>query len=1767
MKKSIFTFLIVFATILNFSAQVSGPLGLIATANSKPDWIYFKNPSLVDPSTLFLTYPAYLGLGSDDQMLLIKQETDNIGITHTSYNQYYKNLKVEGCQFIVHSRNAKSYLANGHICKNLNITPIASVNFSTAITQALSYVNATSYMWEDPLEEQSLKQNNKDSNATYFPSPELTLTMNGVDLPFISSNFILAYKIDVFSKTPYDAKTIYINANNGSVVKEVSLRFACGPTTNSPLTLFSGNQTLTTNQTLNPSSGMQEYQLHDPCKGGGILTRKLNSAISPFPYDNVFNVTNTWGGTSYMDQALHQVHWATDKYYDFLLSTFNRHSIDNNNKELLSIVDDFGNPGSSNPNAIFDPISNTVIYYKGCCGLSYGFSFCSNDAIGHEWGHGVTNNAIYGGIQNSGEAGGIGEGISDILGTLFEFYLEGSTADWTIAEDFHTLGGNLGYYERNLSNPHLKNLPDTYYGTYYNSTDATATHNKGAIISHWFYLLTNGGIGTNNSSILVKNYNVTGIGMAAATKIIYRAYNYLQNSATYQDARRATIQSSIDIYGDECGLEVSQVKAAWDAVGVYDDTDECGDLKACMSKNITSCNPQVTASANVTASGGSGNYGYAWFDGDGNVLNFPSSIATNLSPGIYYCAVGDALLGCSVFTSIITIEPLEVNPITIAVTANKNPICLGECATITASGASNYTFDNVSNSTNTYEVCPTESTIYSVKGTNYDGCTFDTKIINIIVNQPISVSVTTPYLCPGQSVVASALGASSYAILPSGFSTGTNPFTITPPASQTFNITGTDNAGCVTNKSIDLTVDPIFCCNQGNAFTATSGNVVGGVYNLNSTLTLTNDLSLINVTIFMGINAEIIVPNNLKLSLNRVHMLGCPSMWKGIKCAGTSGSVLILNSTLIEDAITAVDLKNVITPRTGQSLILSVNGSTFNKNQTAVNIENYNAANDYPSIINASVFTCRKLITSDHTTYLGAGATTYNWNTVNANTVLRNSTYNPGNPVVMALGIGVNITDQFSTSTYPSINLSYPNQSIISRQGIQLNNVAYGNGGGISFKGFVIGNTGTNYTTINVFDNMNFGINAINSNVSSYNTAYQNMSQYLTAGPLGLSLYTGGAGIKIETNSKTIVNKLYLLPSSGNNFNKSGNFFFNNPYGILATNLQYADIQYAMIHSNRVYTPNAVSNLSVLQGSYGIYMLTNSYPSIKINNNYLTNVNNGISFYANGVSLEQAYGSVSISSNYLQPDYTGNPSNRSMGQAIIADNLFNCKECIANDDTYGISVNGNQIKNVFRGIKSSNWQQKISYAANNIITLSQEPNNFLNKPTTQYGILHENNNKDIINSNTITGYGITKATTYAIRARDNAGQTMLCNSTASTYEGFSFSGSQNIVKWQKNNMQSHARGMHLNNTTIGQQGAIGQPMDNVWQIQGNGWSGTNYQTYVTTSNVATNAINSKLYVRNIATLYRPTNNDASPQLQKYLQPFAIITTSGASPFQCPTIFNPGGNPPGFIIANIISDELKGALNQIIKDSVIYSQFIPNKKLIGKQAAYNFIKQNLSVLTNEVDLQNFYNQTLNSNVNTFLDVEDNLSKANILQAQSSNAQITALNYIEVNTKYFYDLSVKYSNSNLLQSDKNALLVMANGCPDRDGAVVYQARVLYNIINNSSKHFEDSCDVTNSSSRMSNNNSTTIEKENEYNVLQIYPNPNNGKCLINFYDANITSMQLKVYDVNGRVIYEENVSDVTDKIYALNLDVKNGIYFIEVIDLNTEARYKQKLIIQK
>ena len=120
---------------------------------------------------------------------------------------------------------------------------------------------------------------------------------------------------------------------------------------------------------------------------------------------------------------------------------------------------------------------------------------------------------------------------------------------------------------RNMSNPNLHKHPNTYKGRYWNDT-STDLHINSGVMNYWFYLLTNGGSGTNDHGYC---YNVQGIGIDSAAKIVYRAETvYMTRNTNFFEARESTIRAAVDLFSEN-SVKVQMVKEAWNAVGVYSD--------------------------------------------------------------------------------------------------------------------------------------------------------------------------------------------------------------------------------------------------------------------------------------------------------------------------------------------------------------------------------------------------------------------------------------------------------------------------------------------------------------------------------------------------------------------------------------------------------------------------------------------------------------------------------------------------------------------------------------------------------------------------------------------------------------------------------------------------------------------------------------------------------------------------------------------------------------------------------------------------------------------------------------------------------------------------------------------------------------------------------------------------------------------------------------------------------------------------------------------
>ncbi|MEI6851989.1 MAG: M4 family metallopeptidase [Bacteroidota bacterium] len=548
MKKTLFPFLIAIVLLFaNSYAQNSVKISDIAQQKNTKGWIKFLPNKNISPEQVFTIYKNAFGLTTSDEMRLSRSETDLLGYSHNRYQQYYKGIPVEGGVYLIHSSNGKANSGNGKIMVGLNASATPAFNAKTAISKAIQMVNAERYMWENPNNETMLKQMKKDVNATYYPKAELVF----IDKKFSDdvSRYVLAWKVNVYAEKPLSYQNIYINAISGEFYHKMDLMMT-GDVQGTAHTKYSGVQTITTD-----SMGVGSYRLKETGRCGlqtynMLTTTNYGTAVDFTDTDNNWNNVNAG-----QDEVATDAHFGAEKTYDFYLTKFGRQSYDNLNSPLYSYVHyDVGYA-----NAFWD---GTKMTYGDGDGTTTG-PFTALDVCGHEITHGVTQfsaNLIY-----QDESGGLNEAFSDIMGAAIEFYASPATGDWYVGEDFDLSATHHGF--RNMANPNEFQQPDTYLGTYWyvGVMDNGGVHTNSGVANYWYYLLTEGGSGTNDIGNV---FTVTGIGLDKSTQIAYRALtSYMTSTSKYFDTREATLQAAIDLYGP-CSPEYISTANAWYAVGV-----------------------------------------------------------------------------------------------------------------------------------------------------------------------------------------------------------------------------------------------------------------------------------------------------------------------------------------------------------------------------------------------------------------------------------------------------------------------------------------------------------------------------------------------------------------------------------------------------------------------------------------------------------------------------------------------------------------------------------------------------------------------------------------------------------------------------------------------------------------------------------------------------------------------------------------------------------------------------------------------------------------------------------------------------------------------------------------------------------------------------------------------------------------------------------------------------------------------------------------------
>ncbi len=309
--------------------------------------------------------------------------------------------------------------------------------------------------------------------------------------------------------------------------------------------------------------------------------------------------------------------------------------------------------------------------------------------------------------------------------------------------------------------------------------------------------------------------------------------------------------------------------------------------------------------------------------------NMPGAVpatSTLQNPAVSYATAGVksvTLTATNIGGSTSIVKTITVTATPTVITAGTSTICSGSSATITASGATTYTWNPGGLTGTSVVVSPGTTTTYTVNGTTTGCAGSSTKLVT--VNATPTVAVNTASVCGGSTATLTASGATTYS-----WNTGSTASFITasPVVNTTYTVTGT-TGGCTDIKTTTITVisAPTVAVNSATICNGSSANLTATgatTYSWNTGAT----------------TASISVSPSVTTVYTATGSTG--------SCANSKTSTVTVNA--IPGVTLAVSASTICTPATGGSTIaltgspaggtysgIGVTGSTFNSQATAGN--------------------------------------------------------------------------------------------------------------------------------------------------------------------------------------------------------------------------------------------------------------------------------------------------------------------------------------------------------------------------------------------------------------------------------------------------------------------------------------------------------------------------------------------------------------------------------------------------------------------------------------------------------------------------------------------------------------------------------------------------------------------------------------------------------------------------------------------------------------
>lgn len=349
-----------------------------------------------------------------------------------------------------------------------------------------------------------------------------------------------------------------------------------------------------------------------------------------------------------------------------------------------------------------------------------------------------------------------------------------------------------------------------------NSATLTAT---GATTYTW-------NTGSNSSSITVNPlsttfYTVSGTngscsGSKTTTVTVSTTPTVSVNNASICAGGTATLSASgASTYSWNTGATSSNINPSPTVTTIYTVTGSngvCSNVKTATVSVTGAINVSVSATStnictgNTTTLTAGGATTYTW-----NTGSNATSISVSPLVATTYTVIGKT--GLCTANKTITINAT----ITPTVTVNNSTICLGNTATLTATGASGYSW-NTGATTSIINPSPTGNTVYTVTGNNGSCINVKTATVTVVSNPTVTVNSTT--ICSGNSINLIATGASNYV-----WSTGatTSSININPSTTTVYTVTGNNSSGCTNVKTATVTVNTTPTVSVSNATICAGG--------------------------------------------------------------------------------------------------------------------------------------------------------------------------------------------------------------------------------------------------------------------------------------------------------------------------------------------------------------------------------------------------------------------------------------------------------------------------------------------------------------------------------------------------------------------------------------------------------------------------------------------------------------------------------------------------------------------------------------------------------------------------------------------------------------------------------------------------------------------------------------------------------------------------------------------------------------------------------